>query len=454
VDQSEWLRRWNDRSLRYAQRCLDPARPIAITCDSDRLARFDTQYALLSAANLLGRMTQNVVLAFDDIPMHAALPWCGTSLHARSLTGMRAANPFGNYRARDLSATDFRIHIGRGYEGFVIDGTGWNAYVGPGPSPLPDQRDGNGFGAALAVVAAAAQLFREPFSPIPKPFIGNTLDWSESTTHHQHDFFHAPDIGRIHFIGLGSVGSAALYYLGLTTRTFAPTLIDMDRVKVHNLTRSPIFIADDCVDETKFPEGGVHKVTAAKRFLNDIGMTDVVSDPAALHQSAYWRERGTGTPDIVVSAANEHDVRYHIELGYPPVQVYATTGKNWQVSLLRHHPDDNACSMCVFPLEHPKIPTACATDHVTVPESGEQIDAALPFLSFGAGLMTAADIMKLALPGYPFSRARVSLNLRTDPILTATPIPHRNGCACEHRDSAVHQQMITGSRYAQGTTGA
>ncbi|MBB4305690.1 hypothetical protein GGD81_004772 [Rhodobium orientis] len=448
MDSNEWLKRWNDRTLRYAHRCLDPAHPIAISCDRERLSRFDTQIALLSATNLFGRMSPNVVLAFEDAPINAALPWPGTSLHTHILSGMRAANPFGTYQARDLSPMDFRIHIGRGHEGFVVDGTGWNAYVGPGPSPLPEQRDGNGFGAALAVVVAAAQLFRNPFNQITKPFIGNALDWSDTVTHHEHDFVHAPDIGRIHFIGLGSVGSAALYYLGLATRSFIPTLIDMDRIKIHNLTRSPIFIAADCVDETKYPEGGVYKVAAARRFLNEIGISDVVSDPAALHQSVYWREREAGTPDIVVSAANEHDVRYHIEMGYPPVQVYATTGKNWQVALLRHHPGDDACSMCVFPPERSKIPMACATDHVTVPETGEQIDAALPFLSFGAGLMTAAEIVKLALPGFPFSRARVNLNLRTDPIMTATPIPHRTGCTCEQRNKAVHLQMFTGSRYA------
>lgn len=448
MDQSKWLTRWNDRTLRYAQRCLDPTQPVAISCDPARLSRFDTQYALLSAANLFGRMTPNVVLAFEDVSMHAALPWSGASLHAHILSGMRAANPFGSYRAGAYSGKDFRIHFGRGYDGFVIDGMGWNAYVGPGPSLLPDQQDGNGFGAALAVVIAAAQLFRDPFNRITKPFLCNALDWSGTVTLHEHDFSRAADIGHVHFIGLGSVGSAAIYYLGLTTRAFTPTLIDMDRVKVHNLTRSPIFIAADCVDETKHPEGGVHKVTAAKRFLTDIGMTEVASDPVALHQSAHWREREAGTPDIVVSAANEHHVRYHIEMGYPPVQIYATTGKNWQISLLRHHPADNACSMCVFPPEQSKIPTACATDHVIVPETGEQIDAALPFLSFGAGLMTAADIMKLGPPGYPFSRARVSLNLRTNPNLTATPIPHRNACACEHRDKAIHLKMITGSRYA------
>lgn len=448
MDQAEWLRRWDDRTLRYAQRCLDPARSIAITCDSDRLSRFDTQYALLSAANLFGRMSPNVVLAFEDVPVHAALPWPGVSLHAYLRAGMKAANPFGAYGARPLAAADFQVHIGRGRGGIAADGSGWNTYVGPGPSTLPDQPDGNGFGAAMAVIVAAAQMFREPFVQITKPFVCNALDWSDSLSDHVHDFRHAPDLGSIHFVGLGSVGSAALYYIGLATRAFNPSLFDMDRVKVHNLSRSPIFVADDCVDEATYPEGGVYKVAAAKRFLDDIGVTDVESDPVALHQSTLWRDRSTGTPDIVVSAANEYDVRYHIEMGYPPVQVYATTGKNWQIALLRHNPKDDACSMCVFPPNQSDVPMACASDQVTVPETGEQIDAALPFLSFGAGLMTAAEIMKLGLLGYPFSRARVSLNLRSEPMVTTTPVPHRRGCACEHRDKEVHRLMVAGSRYA------
>jgi len=369
-------------------------------------------------------------------------------LHRHILSGIRAANPFGTYNARDFAAGDFRIHIGRGHGDIVVDGSGWNAYVGAGPSTLPDQPDGNGFGAGLAVVLAGAQLFREPFAQTTTPFVCNALDWTDSTSPQINDLRCPPGIGRVQFIGLGSVGSATLYYIALATRSFAPTLIDMDRVKVHNLTRSPIFVAADCADEAKNPEGGVYKVKAAERFLNEIGLISVASEPTALHQSELWSERSVATPDVVISAANEYDARYHIEMGYPPIQVYATTGNNWQIVLLRHHPGDDACSMCVFPPDETNLPMACATERVTAQDSDVQIDAALPFLSFGAGLMTAAEIMKLALPGYPFNRARVSLNLRSDPVITTTPIPHRHGCACEHRDKAVHRRMVTGSRYA------
>jgi hypothetical protein len=76
------------------------------------------------------------------------------------------------------------------------------------------------------------------------------------------------------------------------------------------------------------------------------------------------------------------------------------------------------------------------------------MDTALPFLSFGAGLMAAAEILKLALPGYPFSPNRVVLN--TQPAVRAVPaaLARRDGCICQHRSSSVHRQMVAGSRYA------
>jgi len=447
VDKTEWLKRWHDRTLRYAHRTLDPARTITITAESARLRRFDTQVALLTGANLLGRISPRVKLAFADVPLHPSLPWGGASMHDRLLSQMKAANPFGSYTAVQESPGDFVIHIGREGGGLTVDGSGWNAYLGPYPSPLRDSADGNGFGTALAVILAAAQMFRSPFKAIAKPFVCNAFDWTDAPSTQVHGRFENTDLGEILFVGLGSVGSAALYYLGMTTRHFSPTLIDKDRVKIHNLSRSPLFVAADCVDEMVHPEGGLYKVDASKRFLHEIGVTRVESEPVALHRSSLWQYRPSGTPDVVVSAANEEDVRYHIEMGYPPIQIYATTGKNWQIALLRHLPDDEACSMCIFPPEESRIPMPCATDHVTCLDPTEQIDSALPFLSFGAGLMTAAEIVKLTLRGYPFCRSRVTLNLRSDPKIVATPLVHRGGCACEHRERSVQREMIRGSRY-------
>src|SRR3546814_10802586 len=87
----------------------------------------------------------------------------------------------------------------------------------------------------------------------------------------------------------------------------------------------------------------------------------------------------------------------------PSIQSYGTSGKEWQAVVIRHVPLQGSCSLCLFPDSGPVALTACATGKVVSPVNGKRIDAALPFLSFAAGLMTAAEILKLALPGCPFS---------------------------------------------------
>src|SRR3546814_16895822 len=78
----------------------------------------------------------------------------------------------------------------------------------------------------------------------------------------------------------------------------------------------------------------------------------------------------------------------------PPIQIYGTTGKSWQASVIRHVPLQGPCSLCLFPDSGPVALTACATGKVVSPVNGKRIDAALPFLSFAAGLMPAAEILR------------------------------------------------------------
>ncbi len=77
----------------------------------------------------------------------------------------------------------------------------------------------------------------------------------------------------------------------------------------------------------------------------------------------------------------------------------------------------------------------------------EQVDAALPFLSFGAGLMTAAEILKAALAGHSFNANRVTLTTRPCPRFTVSRIPHRAGCICGERRQPVHRTMLEGGKY-------
>jgi hypothetical protein len=118
-----------------------------------------------------------------------------------------------------------------------------------------------------------------------------------------------------------------------------------------------------------------------------------------LDKSDLWLSREAGTPDLVIATANERDVRSLIERSAPPLQIYGTTGANWEASVVRHVPLVDPCSCCLFPPDPQELPTICASGGATSPTGEEMVDASLPFLSFAAGLMAAAEILKASLPG-------------------------------------------------------
>jgi hypothetical protein len=444
MDQQQFYDRLNDRLHRYGASPLDPTQVITTTASPDYLASYDGQVAALVACNLLGRLSPSVQIGFPDIAIHPGLPWAGRSLVGHALDGMRAADPFGTYGARPLAADDVRFHLGPDGHDTVVHGAGWNAYIGPGPSPLPLITSDVGIGAALAVVLGAAHLFRTRFGAMADSFACNAWDWSEVPNSVNFSPVDA-SLGHVMTAGLGSVGSAANYFLTLATRDFRASLIDHDGVGIHNITRSPIFTDGHARID-------LAKVEAVAAFLREAGVNDVTIEPVALHESALWNVRETGSTDVLISAANEFNVRYHIEMGFPPIQLYATTGRNWQATLMRHVPGAEACSLCVFPPDEKFAPSTCAADGSTAPQTKveeKRTDAALPFLSFAAGLMTAAEVLKLTAPGYPFSGERVMLGLKGQPLLVGTQIPHRTGCLCERRHKGVHEAAIAGSRYAE-----
>ena len=306
--------------------------------------------------------------------------------------------------------------------------------------PVPQDKSTNPIGPAIAAIAAVSEAFRTELIGPPVRTLLNGLTWGEHIVTSDSPRLSATGagLGNVWIVGVGSVGTAILYFLALATRKFRPTLFDGDIVKVHNLDRSPIF-CDVHV--------GRKKVDVTKSWLAALNVA-ANAEPFALHESETWRDRQSGVPDILVSAANEHNVRSIIESGFPPLQVYGTTGSNWQAALIRHMPFRDPCSRCLF-VEDDQQPTLCATGGVRglkVPAE-ERVDAALPFLSFAAGAMAAAEILKLDLPGYPFSTNRVLFNTLPRPRLVSVPLRTREDCLCCHRSDRVHREMIGGSRY-------
>lgn len=444
-----FLIRRNSRTNLYgaSAKPLDPNRTITLLADPIYAETYAGQVALLTGANLIGRMTPSVVIDVPDrIQVHAQLPWAGRLLQDIILEQLFAATPQnkgGRFVARSAQSDDCVLYFGLSSStgAAVVHGCGWNSYFGRSASPIETSISLNPCGPAFAAILAGAHLMASNLQPPANDFLCNALDWSACqapNTAPQPD--PACYLGNLTTVGTGSVGTAALYFLSLFTRQFDVALIDMDFVEIENLDRSPIFAASD---------EGLFKVDATAAYLREIGVGNVREESCELAESTLWQLRQEGTPDIVIATANENHVRFLIEVAMPPIQIYGTTGKNWQATVYRHIPHRDPCSLCVFPDVGPQRPTTCATGKAIRETDGKQIDAALPFLSFAAGLMATAEILKLNLSGFPFAPSETQFAARGDNKLTSVPLTARPDCICQrNRSSVLHQSMIAGSRYA------
>src|SRR5206468_6987475 len=93
MNEQQWRAARDSRSMRYAGRVLDPERPVLLRTDAPYAARYDGQVAVLTAANLLARMTPAVALDIPAVPLAASLPWAGRDLKDYVLQTMFEADP-------------------------------------------------------------------------------------------------------------------------------------------------------------------------------------------------------------------------------------------------------------------------------------------------------------------------------------------------------------------------
>ena len=254
------------------------------------------------------------------------------------------------------------------------------------------------------------------------------------------------NLGRMWTVGVGSVGSCALYFLSLASNDYRAVLIDGDVVRVENVTRSALFSWKDALEESP-------KVEVASRWLHRAGIEQIEVHQTWLDRiRKRWSRRQAGTPDILISAANERNVRDEIENAHPPLQVYATTGRNWQATLFRHIPMVDACSRCLPSVQAPVWPALCATGSPQgINGTHQEDDVALPFLSYAAGVMTAAEITKLALGEHIDRSNRVFFEPDGRGLL-AVPLKKNPKCACQRRNFTTYMEVIRGSRFAALST--
>jgi hypothetical protein len=171
--------------------------------------------------------------------------------------------------------------------------------------------------------------------------------------------------------------------------------------------------------------------------------------PGRYDEFIQSRGRRPGKVDIIIPVANEHNVRSDIENNYPPIQTYATTTSSWGINYHRHSPLSNDdCSICRFPPPESQPNFQCSVTQVETPNE-KPIDAALPFLSMAAAVLTVADLIKLQLPGYPFTPNFAFIDFFGKMETISTHARQRKiNCICTNRSDAIHSEYVGSTRYS------
>ena len=442
MNDEELAAKYEDRLRRYCGLTRMPRVCVELTCDAHLVEKYAAQIGLMTAASLLGRLFCEVQAIVPAVSLHPSIRHTERTLAAalnRELARARPAELRGPSAGSGPSRS-LRVHFGCDHEADVkYIGSGWTGIVGAEVETSDLREDENPFGPAMSAILASAEVFLLALDATHavRAVSLNTWDWNLHPSGGP-AWQEGLELGEVWTVGVGSVGSAALYFLNLSRLRLAVSLLDGDELKLENISRSPIFSAED--------KEGDAKVDVAARYLRANGAVVRAAEAKWLHESPLWASRMPGHPDLLISTANEHHVRWHIESAYPPVQLHASTGRNWQATLFRHIPIVDPCSLCIFPDEGVSAPLTCATSEVVDHNTKKPVDASLPFLSYAAGLMIAIEAFKLASGEHQTSR-RIYLQTRGDPPVLCLPMSPLATCSCRNRQARLHLSAIEGSKF-------
>jgi len=421
----------------------------ALVISEDAVASFAGQVMLRVAANLLSRWCRRVTVVLPSTDTESAVGLGVGNLGEVVLAQMRDADPFGNFNLSDQLPMDapLKLCIGHGPSevsdpaSVCINASGWLASISIGRAiPLEPSEVRNPLGAIAAACLGIAQLFKIAVQ-MPRAsylragiFDVFSLAWL-STVPQGRRWPESLDIGRILMVGAGSVGSSAVYSMHLAGLAGSLTIVDNDDTKIENFNRSPIFGQKTL---------GEPKSAATAAFLSSSTLSPT---PVVLWWDEFLKQHGRAAVDFDVwlPLANDFDVRRSMQHNVPPLLIHASTTANWGVNHARHIPGRDDCLVDRFPTVVTADQLACGVGKISAAEV--TVDAALPFISFFAGMLVAADLVRAQLPDYPqtpnFALIDWYGNLEGIQSWDRKPRP---GCVCGDQ-AALHEYYNRNTRH-------
>lgn len=440
ISADEFYRLRDDRTTQIAGEVDYHKLQVRLVADKGTVHSFNGQVQFLVAANLLARWCRQVEYGFPDAQL-APLLQRGTHLclHDRIKAEVSAADPFGDFRFRQhpSASVEYTLQVGSGFVGedvdFVVDADGWQAYGGRNSFGV-EYTQSNPATAVFAACMGVADAFKVAVGhPVERRIQREVFSLLNlSIEEHTSDALvpSAPlNLGNMQIVGIGSVGSAVVYLIRMLPVVGKVLLLDLDTVEYVNLNRSPLFGVSDV---------GKRKVDVAAEYLQD--SLSVHTFHGLYNEYINQEGRTSGQVDLLLPLANEYGIRSTIEHNFPPLQIYGTTTSSWGINYHRHIPSQQDCSLCRFPPNETAL-LACSEAPVEVSE-GKQVDAALPFLSMAAAALTVADLLKLQLPGYPFSANFSYIDFSGGLFVNTYDRHSRPECICQSRSRPIHREFI------------
>ena len=389
-ERERFYRERDSRTSEYLENDSPASAPVSIHVSADACETRAGQLLLLALVNQLARIHRELrfaVAAPDTVLLTPTL--CGASTLGAEVCRLAGRiDPYGKFELDTEGTPPDRISIGVGahcrddltwYLGFDRS----NAQLDTAPCRAGNDASADLRGAGLSATLGAAAATKAALKFKTEPTILSAWNFGSGAEADPGPAEVPPiDVGRGLMIGAGAVAAAAVYWLKQWGNSSSWTIIDRDRVALHNTNRALLFFPEDAGWPTASP---LSKVACLSPYLENAVAVDSWYDQAPEARQTF---------DTVLVLANERDVRTIASSRNDPIQLHATTGRSWLSQLHRHVSGWDDCTRCrMEDIRAPQL--ACGQAPTASADQPERPDAALPFLSAASGLMLVSALQRL-----------------------------------------------------------
>lgn len=409
----------DDRTLRLVSKADYRNKAVLVTID-DELQTFNGQTMLFSTLNLVARFCRNIDVLCDEgtNTIHISPKFYCKKAADTTVNMLESIDPCGNFRIvkKPRVRYDAVLTIGTSSPQIspdvLINSNGWIAYIGKTETDLSTGgKKQNPIGAGVAACFGTGEIFKRLLDVEDKNRYIEKVAFSSLDYSMNHTNFLNPDLpkdallGNVQMVGVGAIGSAVIFFLCMLPIKGSFTLIDYESIDTSNLNRYMIATVDDV---------GTPKIKVADQYLSH-HQIDITSYECKYNE--YVKEKGAGKFDVVLPLVDNNEARHQVQMNMPLLTIYGTTGE-WALTIGWHKALQHDCLICRYP-DAGSVDERCGITTVserTEKGSIEEHPAAVSFVSALAGVLTAGELIKRSIEGYPFTKNFFQVDMFGSPI--------------------------------------